>query len=149
MSMLTSSLLIPYLVKPPCYSVCVTYSSVASGLLFFCNFVVFDFVSIWYLFSLFLTQYSMYPCILYMSPLYINMFLYLFQYFSVLYFLLHMIILCLSSFSKKTVFFLSWITCNVMHVYFVFQTMYLVQLYWNKFCSVLFLISKSLNSEWS
>ena len=23
-----------------------------------------------------------------------------------------------------------------MHVYFVFQTMYLVQVYWNKFCSI-------------
>jgi len=37
-------------------------------------FVVFDLVSIWYLFSLFLTLYSMYLCILYVSPLYINMF---------------------------------------------------------------------------
>ena len=88
----------------------------------------------------------------YMSPLYINMFLYLFHYLSVLSFFLHMLIMCVSSFSKKTVVFLSWITCNVMHVYFVFQTMYIVQVYWNKLCSVLFLsiqyvLSCALSSE--
>ena len=89
-------------------------------------FVVFDFVSIWYLFSLILTIYSMYLCILYMSPLYINMFLYFsislfyLSYFTWLY--------CVCPLFLKTVFFLSWITCNVMHVYFVFQTMYLTPL---------------------
>ena len=101
-------------------------------------FVVFDLVLIWYLFSLILTLYSMYLFIIYMSPLYINMFQYLFQYFSVLYFFLHMIILCLSSFSKKTVFNLSWITCNVINVYFVFQTMYkFIEINYVLFCSVL------------
>ena len=99
-------------------------------------FLVFDFVSIWYLFSLFLTLYSMYLCILYMSPLYINMFLYFsislfyLSYFTWLY--------CVCPPFLKTVFFLSWITFLVMHVYFVFQTMYIVQVYWNTFCSVLF-----------
>ena len=95
-------------------------------------FVVFDLVSIWYLFSLFLTLYSMYLYILYMSPLYIDMFLYFsislfyLSYFTWLY--------CVCPPFLKTVSFLSWITCNVMHVYLVFQTMYLVQVYWNKFC---------------
>ena len=99
-------------------------------------FVVFDFVSIWYLFSLFLTLYSMYLCILYMSPLYITMFI----YFSISLFYLSYFtwLFCVCPPFLKTVFFLSWITCNVMHVYFVFQTIYLVQVYWNKFCSVLF-----------
>jgi len=101
-------------------------------------FVVFDLVSIWYLFSLFLTLYSMYLCILYMSPLYINMFLYFILYLSYFTWLY-----CVCPPFLKTVFFflsffLSWITCNAMHVYFVFQTIYLVQVYWNKFCSVLF-----------
>ena len=99
-------------------------------------FVVFDFVSIRYLFSLFITLYSMYPCILYMSLLYINMFL----YFSIsLFYLSYFTWLdCVCPPFLNIVFFLSWITCNVMHVYFVLQTMYLVQVYWNKLCSVLF-----------
>ena len=69
-------------------------------------FVVFDLVSIWYLFSLFLTLYSMYLCILYMSPLYINMFLYFsislfyLSYFTLLY--------CVCPPFLKTVFFLSF-----------------------------------------
>ena len=102
----------------------------------FLYFVVFDFVSIGYLFSLFLTIYSMYICMLYMSPLYINMFLYFsislfyLSYFTWLY--------CVCPPFLKSVFFFSWITCNFMHAYFVFQTRYLVQVYWNKFCSVLF-----------
>ena len=105
-------------------------------------FVVFDFVSIRYLFSLFITLYSMYPCILYMSPLYINMFLYFsisqfyLSYFTWLY--------CVCPPFLNIVFFLSWSTCNVMHVYFVLQTMYLVQVYWNKLCSVLFTIGKQM-----
>ena len=63
------------------------------------------------------------------------------QYFSFLSFFLSYFtcLYCVCPPFLKTVFFLSWITCNVMHIYFVFQTMYLVYVYWNKLCSVLFL----------
>ena len=87
-------------------------------------------------------MYVMYGCILYMSPLYIHMFL----YFSIsLFYLSYFIWLyCVCPPFLNTVFFLSWITCNVMHVYFVFHTMYLVQVYWNKLCSVLIINNLSL-----
>jgi len=87
---------------------------------------------------MFLTLYSMYLCILYMSPLYINMFLYFssslfyLSYFTWLY--------CVCPPFLKTVFFLSWITCIMLCMYILYFkrcTLYkFIEINYVLFCSV-------------
>ena len=84
--------------------------------------VMFDFMFIWFLLLLFLMLYSVFLCILNMSPIY--------QYSSVLFLVLHIIIWCLFS--------LSWITCNVIYVYSVVLNDVRCTSLRNELCSVLF-----------
>ena len=75
--------------------------------------------------------------------MYINMFLYLFQYFSVLSFFLHMIILCLSSFSKNCLlsFFLESLVMLCMYtLYLKRSTLYkFIEINTVLFCSVYYI----------